>query len=100
MTVRLELHREARKERQRLPTPVALEYAVVEEAIMVDPYAPAFVHKREVGWGRRTVLVAEYRGLGTIYRMAWEVIDAAHVYIWAYGPHQGFYERLSRRARQ
>ena len=96
--VRVEVHREARKERARLPRPLQERFAALEEAIGINPYSPAF--KRESGWGRRTVLVAGIGFRGTSYRMAWEVVSAAHVVIWAYGAHEGFYERLARRARQ
>lgn len=95
-----EIHREALKERQRLPREVFAEFAVVEEAIALSPFAAIFVRKREAGWGRRIMLVAGEQHAGGAYRMAWEVIDARHAFIWAYGPHQGFYESLSRRARQ
>jgi glutamate formiminotransferase len=92
------VHREARKERSRLPKLVTGRFEAVEEAIVANPYAPAF--KREAGWGGRTMLVAGVSVEGTTYRMAWEVISASAVVIWAYGPHEGFYGRLSRRAKQ
>ena len=96
----IDLHREARKERERLPLPVAVLFAEVEEAIRCDAVrAPGFTHKREQGWGRRTILVADARHDGTTYRMAWEV-DRHEATIWAYGPHEGFYPKLARRARQ
>ena len=96
--ITVQSHREARKERSRLPKSVAERFAVVEEAIILNPYAPAF--KREAGWGQRSVLVAGVSFQGTTYRMAWEVISAAEVVIWAYGAHERFYSRLSRRAKQ
>ena len=46
--ISVQSNREARKERSRLPKPVAERFAVVEEAITLNPYAPAF--KREAGW--------------------------------------------------
>ena len=78
--ISVQSHREARKERSRLPKPVAERFAAVEEAITLNPYAPAF--KREAGWGQRSVLVAGVSFQGTTYRMAC------------------FYSRLSRRAKQ
>jgi hypothetical protein len=32
--------------------------------------------------------------------MAWEVVSSHEVYVWAFGPHEGFYPKLARRARQ
>lgn len=97
----IDTHREAIKERQRLPLPVALLFAEVEEALRLDDVrAPGFAHKREQGWARRIMLVADARHEGTAYRMAWEVSARHDATIWAYGPHEGFYERLARRARQ
>jgi len=96
----IDIHREALKERQQLPAAVLAEFAVVEEAIRISPFAPGFVRKREAGWKRRIILVAEARHLSTAYRMAWEVVSAADAYIWAYGAHQSFYEHLDRRARR
>ena len=97
----IDTHREAFKERERLPRPVAVRFAEVEEAIRVDDVrAPRFTHKREQGWGRRTMLVAEARHEGTTYRMAWEVLARHEARIWAFGPHEGFYQRLARRAKQ
>jgi hypothetical protein len=96
----VDFHREALKERQRLPIEAALVFAEVEEAVLVeDVRASRFAHKREQGWGKRTMLVADARHRGTTYRMAWEV-DRHDVTVWAYGPHEGFYQQLARRARQ
>jgi len=96
----IETHREALKERERLPLPVALAFAEVEETVRAhDVRAPGITRKREQGWGRRTMLVADARHEGTTYRMAWEV-DGHEVTVWAYGPHEGFYQRLARRAKQ
>jgi mRNA-degrading endonuclease RelE of RelBE toxin-antitoxin system len=96
----VDFHREALKERKRLPAEVALAFAEIEEALLVDHVsATGLAHKREQGWKRRTMLVGEARQGGTTYRMAWE-IDDQDVIVWAYGPHEGFYQRLARRARQ
>ena len=95
------IYREALKERERLPIPVGVEFAEVEETIVFfDVYAGGLTHKREAGWRGRTMLVAEARYHRTSYRMAWEVISRIEAYIWAYGPHEGFYARLGRRAHQ
>lgn len=97
----IDTHHDALKEVRRLPRPVALLFAEVEEAIRVDDVrAPRFTHKREQGWGRRMMLVADARHEGTTYRMAWEVLARHEARIWAYGPHEGFYRKLARRARQ
>ncbi len=93
-------HHAALKEREALPDAVFQEFGAVEEAIRINPYAPEFVRKREAGWGRRTVLEAETTYQGTHYRMAWEVVDADNIVVWAYGSHEGFHRRLARRARQ
>lgn len=98
--VRLDIHRDALKERQALPSAVFYAFAEIEEAIATNPYAPEFVRKREAGWGRRTMLAAAVAHAGIHYRMAWEVVSAADVFIWQYGAHEGFYRRLARRARQ
>ncbi len=98
--IRIDIHREALKERQTLPAPVFHAFAEIEEAIATNPYAPELVRKREAGWGRRTILVAEANHAGTHYRLAWEVVSAADVFIWQYGVHEGFYRKLARRARQ
>ena len=66
----------------------------------LDVRAPGLVHNREQGWGRRTMLVGHATHQGTTYRMAWEVLSPSSVLIWAYGPHEGFYRKLARRARQ
>lgn len=80
---------------------VVASFAQVEEVLQAsDVRAPGHTHKREQGWGKRTMLVADARYGGTTYRMAWEVISSSEVYVWAYGPHEGFYQRLARRARQ
>jgi hypothetical protein len=72
----------------------------LEETIRLhDVRAAAFTHKREQGWGRRTMLVAAASDQGVTHRMAWEV-DGHEVTVWAYGPHEGFSQRLARRARQ
>ena len=96
--VSVQSHREARKDALGCRSRWQSASPVVEEAITLNPYAPAF--KREAGWGQRSVLVAGVRFQGTTYRMAWEVISAAEVVIWAYGAHEGCYSRLSRRAKQ
>ncbi len=102
--VLIEAHREALKERRKLPSLVGAEFGLVEEVLRVDPFAKGLTHKREQGWGRRLVLAAEVSHQRTAYRMAWEVLQAAggdqRVLIWAYGSHEGFYARLRRRARQ
>lgn len=73
----------------------------MEEALgAMDVRAPGLAHKREAGWGKRTMLVADARHGRTTYRMAWEVVSRAEVIVWAYGPHKGFYKKLARRARQ
>lgn len=95
------MHREALKERERLLLPVALAFAEVEETVRVhDIRAPGFTHKREQGWRGRTMLVAHAQHQGVTYRMAWEVMERHEATIWAYGPHEGFYRKLARRARQ
>jgi mRNA-degrading endonuclease RelE of RelBE toxin-antitoxin system len=97
----IDIHREALKERQALPTDVAVVFAEIEEALLVaDVYAPGLTHKREQGWGKRTMLVGDARYRGTTYRMAWEVITRTEVVVWAYGPNEGFYRKLARRAKQ
>jgi hypothetical protein len=97
----IEIHREAAKERQQLPAEVALAFAEIEEALLLlDVHASGLAHKREQGWGRRMMLVGHASHRGTTYRMAWEVVSRREVAIWAYGPHEGFYPRLARRARQ
>lgn len=97
----VEIHREAIKERATLPAVVALAFAEIEEALLVvDVYAAGLAHKREQGWKRRTVLVGDAKHGRTTYRMAWEVVSPTEVVIWAYGPHEGFYKKLARRARQ
>ena len=93
------IHREALKERQSLPAEVGLIFAEVEEVIVfVDAHAAGLAHKRESGWGKRAMLVADARHMGVTYRMAWEAISRSNVFIWQYGPHEGFYKRLDRRA--
>ena len=95
------IHREALKEREALPPAVGVEFAEIEEAIVFfDVYAGGLTHKREAGWRGRTMLVAEARHHRTSYRMAWEVVSRNEAVIWAYGPHEGFYAKLGRRARQ
>jgi hypothetical protein len=97
----IDIHREALKEREKLPRDAGILFAEVEEVLLLlDPYAPNLALKREKGWSRRTMLVAEARSGKTTYRMAWEVVPPRDVVIWAYGPHEGFYRRLARRARQ
>jgi hypothetical protein len=98
---RIDIHREALKERQAMPVDVGVVFAEIEESLRVaDVYAPGLTRKREQGWGRRTVLVSEARHGRTTYRMAWEVVTRDELVIWAYGPHEGFYKKLARRARQ
>ena len=95
------VYREALKERERLPIPVGVEFAEIEEAIVhFDVYAGGLTLKREKGWPGRTMLVADARHHRTTYRMAWEVVSRTQAYIWAYGPHEGFYAKLGRRAKQ
>ncbi len=96
----VDIHREALKERGKLPTPVGAELGAVEEVILHDNvYAPGLALKREQEWGKQAMLVAQTTFQGTTYCMAWEVGGGA-AFIWAYGPHEGFYGRLRRRARQ
>ncbi len=95
------IHREAVKERQALPGDVVRRFACIEEALRTDDVrAPGLAHKREQGWGRRTILVGHAAHGKTTYRMAWEVVAQREAVIWAYGPHEGFYKKLARRARQ
>lgn len=97
----IDIHREALKEREALPGDVGVVFAEIEEALLIaDVYAPGLTHKREQGWGRRTMLVGDAKYRGTSYRMVWEVVSRREVVIWAYGPHEGFYRKLARRARQ
>ena len=95
------VHREAAKERRSLPAGVVLAFREIEVTLQNDDvWARGLAHKREQGWGRRTILVGHAMHRGTTYRMAWEVLSASSVIIWAYGPHEGFYKKLARRARQ
>lgn len=97
----VEFHRDAVKERQSLPPQVGARFAEIEEALrLADGYVRGLAHKRERGWNHRTMLVADASHLGTTYRMAWEIVSRDTVVVWAYGPHEGFYRRLARRARQ
>ena len=97
----VQIHRDALKERQALPVDVGLVFAEIEETLLaLDAYASGIAHKREQGWGWRTVLVGDARHGRTTFRMAWEVISTRQVVIWAYGPHEGFYRKLARRAHQ
>jgi len=97
----IDIHREALKERQALPVNVGVVFAEIEETLLVvDVYAPGLTHKREQGWGKRTLLVGDAKHGRTTYRMAWEVVARNDVVIWAYGPHEGFYRKLGRRARR
>ena len=95
----LDMHREASKELAKLPQSVQDAFEVVEATLFVDVYATGIARKRESGWGKRTVLVAESRAK-TTFRIAWEVLAGDEAIIWAYGPHEGFYARLARRARK
>ncbi len=56
--------------------------------------------------GRRLFVIWGVVDQGTTYRMAWEPRTASprsgepdRIVIWAYGKHEGFYDRLWRRAR-
>jgi len=98
---KVEYHRQTAKEQRALPSQVASRFRVIEEALKTDDVrAPGLAHKREQGWGRRTMLVGHATHQGTTYRMAWEVRSPTEALIWAYGPHEGFYRKLARRARQ
>lgn len=95
------IHREAAKERAALPPEVVQTFRELEVTIARDDvWARGLAHKRERGWGRRVMLVGHASCRGTTYRMAWEVLSPTSVLIWAYGPHEGFYRKLARRARQ
>ena len=97
----IDIHREALKERQALPAEVGVVFAEIEETLLVaDVRAAGLAYKRARGWGRRTMLVGHTVHRGTTYRMACEVVSRNEVVIWAYGPHEGFYKKLGRRARQ
>ena len=101
MVNELHIPHDALKERQALPVDVGLVFAEIEETLrLLDAYARDLTLKRERGWGRRVVLVGDARHGRTTYRMAWEVVTKREVVIWAYGPHEGFYRKLARRARQ
>jgi mRNA-degrading endonuclease RelE of RelBE toxin-antitoxin system len=94
-------HREARKERQDLPTPVREAAELVMSVLGADPYARGLTRERLKGWGKRVVLVYGTMHRGVTYRMAWEVQQPKFIaLIWAYGPHEGFYQKLNRRARR
>jgi len=94
-------HREAKKERRELPIAVQEATEIVRSVLGGDPYARGLARERLTGWGRRVLLVHGTKCLGVAYRMAWEVEQPRFIVtIWAYGPHEGFYERLERRARR
>jgi DNA-binding transcriptional MerR regulator len=60
---------------------------------------PGLTHQRWKGWANGPCSSAR-PDAGTTYRMAWEVISRTEVVVWAYGPHEGFYRKLARRAKQ
>lgn len=98
-------HRAATKELGRLPASVRQTFEVVRAGLVESAFPE----------GLRETIRRPKRGLfviwglnehSTTYRMAWEVRKAPsrsgepdRIVIWAYGKHEGFYERLWRRAR-
>ncbi len=97
--VRVRQHREARKEFEALPAIVQDKVVLVLAAIGEDPLARGLAREVLRGYGKRRVLTwgTVYRGIA--YRMAWEVVGPEDALVYAYGPHEGFYGRLERRAK-
>ena len=93
-------HREARKELAGLARPIRQRFEIVKANIEQDPRAPVLSPRKETGWGKRTMLGHSFNFGGTTYRIAWEVDSAGDAYIWAYGAHEGFWDRVARRARR
>ena len=94
----LERHPRAAKEYRELPRQLRQRIDIVESAIDRDPRAPEFVRRKEQGWGRRVILVAELSHQGTAYRIGWELRPDGVPFVWMIGSHEGFYARLARRA--
>jgi hypothetical protein len=99
MTYEVREHREAAKERRSLPITVQEANELVTSVLGTDPFAHSLTRERLRGWGKRVMLIHGTMHRGVTYRMAWEVQQPRLIaLIWAYGPHEGFYQRLNRRA--
>jgi hypothetical protein len=108
MSLDLHDHRDAAKELRRLPATMRDAFTVVRNEL-AHGAVPADLHEtipRGRGRRRRLFYVWGRSYQGTTYRMAWEVRRALprsgepdQVVVWAYGPHEGFYDRSWQRAK-
>ena len=91
-------HREARKEFAKLSRPIRQRFDIIRADIEQDPRAAALNPRKETGWGKRTMLGYGFAYHGTTYRIAWELDALGNAYIWSYGPHEGFWAKVAKRA--
>jgi hypothetical protein len=98
-------HRDAAKDLRRVPAAMREAFGVVRNEL-ASGAVPADLREtipRGRGRQRRLFYMWGRSYHGTSYRMAWENRAGApgepdRIVVWAYGAHEGFYERLWRRA--